>query len=111
MPRTHTPRPIQYRDRDKRVWYVSEVARLTLVSASIDGPSHLLIIRFEREGEERLARWVGGDEWRERDALHRLFAAAEEVQPRELEKPPRMFPTPPTIPASGPRHRRRSRSG
>src|SRR4051794_21313843 len=79
MPRTRTPRPIQYRDRDKRIWYVSEVAKLHVVSASIDGPNVALVIRFEREGEERFARWIGGDEWRRRDVLHRLFAEAESV--------------------------------
>jgi hypothetical protein len=30
-------RPIEYRDRQDRVWYVSEVAKLRVVSASIDG--------------------------------------------------------------------------
>jgi hypothetical protein len=53
---------------------VSEVAVLKVVSPAIDGPNLALVIRFEREGEERLARWVGGDEWRRRDVLHRLFA-------------------------------------
>ena len=38
-----------------------------------------MVIRFEREGEERLARWIGGDEWFERAALDRLFAEAELV--------------------------------
>src|SRR5690242_8427602 len=33
MPRTPTPPPIRYRDGQSRVWYVSEVARLKLVSA------------------------------------------------------------------------------
>ena len=79
MPRTRRQRPITYRDRQRRVWYVSEVARLKVVSASIDGPNLSLVIRFEREGEERFARWIGGDEWRERGALHRLFAEAEPV--------------------------------
>jgi hypothetical protein len=80
MPRTHRQRPITYRDHERRVWYVSEVAKLRVVSASIDGPNIALVIRFEREGregEERFARWVGGDEWRRRDVLHRLFAEAE----------------------------------
>jgi bifunctional non-homologous end joining protein LigD len=77
MPRTRTQRPIRYRDPQRRVWYVSEVARLKLVSASIDGPSHFLVIRFEREGEERFARWIGGQDWRERSALQQLFAEAE----------------------------------
>ena len=79
MPRTRTPRPIQYRDRDRRIWYVSEVARLKVVSAAIDGPNVALVIRFEREGEERFARWIGGEDWRQRGALHRLFAEAEPV--------------------------------
>ena len=35
MPRTRTQRPIEYRDRRDRVWYVSEVARLRVVSAAI----------------------------------------------------------------------------
>ena len=77
MPRTHRQRPITYRDHERRVWYVSEVARLKVVSASIDGPNVALVIRFEREGEERFARWIGGEEWRQRSVLHRLFAEAE----------------------------------
>jgi hypothetical protein len=67
------------------VWYVSEVARLKVVSASIDGPNLCLVIRFERDGEERFARWIGGDEWIERNALHRLFAEAE---PAEVDESP-----------------------
>ena len=67
-------RAIEYRDRRNRVWYVSEVARLNAVSASIDGPNHFLVIRFEREGEERFARWIGGPEWQQ--SLDRLFAEA-----------------------------------
>jgi CelD/BcsL family acetyltransferase involved in cellulose biosynthesis len=62
MPRTPTQRPIEYRDRQSRVWYVSEVAQLKVVSAAIDGPNLCLVIRFEREGEERFARWIGGDD-------------------------------------------------
>ena len=72
-----TQRPITYRDRQSRVWYASEVAKLKVVSASIDGPNLCLVIRFEREGEERFARWIGGEDWRHRDALNRLFAKAE----------------------------------
>ena len=56
MPRTPMQRPIEYRDRQSRVWYVSEIAQLKVVSASIDGPNLCLVIRFEREGEERFAR-------------------------------------------------------
>jgi CelD/BcsL family acetyltransferase involved in cellulose biosynthesis len=74
--------PLRYRDHDKRVWYVSEVARLKVVSAAIDGPNLCLVIRFEREGEERFARWIGGDEWIERGVLHRLFAEAEPADKR-----------------------------
>ncbi len=66
MPRTRMQRPVRYRDRQNRVWYVSEVARLKVVSPAIDGPNVALVIRFEREGEERFARWIGGDEWRRR---------------------------------------------
>lgn len=46
---THMER-IQYRDRQRRGWYVSEVARLKVVAASVDGPNLCLVIRFEREG-------------------------------------------------------------
>jgi hypothetical protein len=35
------------------------------------------VIRFEREGEERFANWIGGEEWRWLQSLHRLFAEAE----------------------------------
>src|SRR5262245_23118532 len=71
------PPPIQYRDRQDRVWSVSEVAVLKVVSPAIDGPNLGLVIRFEREGEERLARWVGEGDWREQAALHLLFESAE----------------------------------
>ena len=70
-------RPITYRDRQSRVWFVSEVARFKVVSPAIDGPNVALVIRFEREGEERFARWLGGEDWRRRGALHRLFSEAE----------------------------------
>lgn len=65
--------PIQYRDRQDRLWSVSEVAVLKVVSPAIDGPNVALVIRFEREGEERFARWLGDDDWREPAALRRLF--------------------------------------
>jgi hypothetical protein len=61
------------------VWYASEVARVRVVSPAIDGPNLCLVIRFEREGEERFARWIGGEDWRQRGALHRLFAEADPV--------------------------------
>ena len=77
MARTRTPRRITYRDPQHRVWYVSEVAQLKVVSPSIDGPNLALVIRFEREGEERFARWIGGEEWRLLESLQRLFAESE----------------------------------
>jgi len=49
-------RPIQYRDRQDRIWSASEVAVLKVVSPAIDGPSIVLVIRFEHMGEERFAR-------------------------------------------------------
>ena len=100
MPRARAQRPIQYRERQNRVRSVSEVARLKVVSPPIDGPNMALVIRFEREGEARLARWIGGDDWRlERAALDRLFAEAEPVaaatvqpdatsEPADVEKAP-----------------------
>jgi bifunctional non-homologous end joining protein LigD len=97
MPLTRAHRPIQYRDRQRRVWYVSAVARLKLVSASIDGPNLALVIRFEREGEERFARWIGGDEWRKRGVLQRLFEEAEPVgsrTPVETPTPEDVEPAP-----------------
>ena len=94
MPCTHPQRPTEYRDRQSRVWYVSEVAQLKVVSASIDGPNIALVIRFEREGEERFARWIGGDEWIERNALHRLFAEAEPFE-AEASAPPVASPAEP----------------
>lgn len=69
--------PVEYRDRHGRVWYATPVAKLKIVSAAIDGPNHFLVIRFEREGERRFVRWLGGDEWRSKQTLHRLFAESE----------------------------------
>jgi hypothetical protein len=86
MSRPRVEPPSQYRDRRRRIWYVSEVARFKVVSAAIDGPSHFLVIRFEREGEERFARWIGAEDWRQTDALHRLF---DEAEPVESGKPKR----------------------
>ena len=77
---------IEYRDKRDRVWYVSEVARLKVVSPSIDGPNLALVIRFERDGEERFARWIGGEDWRARAALDRLFAESDRVG--TVERPP-----------------------
>jgi len=50
---------------------------LKVVSPAIDGPNVALVIRFEREGEERLARWTGETDWRESAALDRLFESAD----------------------------------
>ena len=70
--------PIEYRDRKGRLWYASEVAKFKAVSPAIDGPNLCLVIRFEREGEELFASWIGEPfEWRGQQTLHRLFAAAE----------------------------------
>jgi hypothetical protein len=70
-------RPIQYRDQNDRVWSVSEVAVLKVVSPAIDGPNVALVIRFEHMGEERFARWLTGTDWREPAALHQLFESAD----------------------------------
>ena len=91
MARRRIKRSITYRDRESRVWYVSEIARLKVVSASIDGPNVALVIRFEREGEERFARWIGGEDWHSRPALDRLFSESERVG--SVERPP--LPTAP----------------
>ena len=66
--------PVAYRDRKGGMWHASEVAQLRVVSPAIDGPNLCLVIRFEREGEERFARWIGGAEWQQ--SLDRLFAEA-----------------------------------
>jgi hypothetical protein len=65
-------RLITYRDRQSRLWYVSEVARLKVGSASIDGPNVAVVIRFEREGELPFAHWIGGESWRSPGSLDRL---------------------------------------
>jgi hypothetical protein len=75
--RTPPTPPIVYRDRHGGVWYASEVAQLRVVSPAIDGPNLCLMIRFEREGEERFARWIGGESWRLQRSLDRLFGQAE----------------------------------
>jgi hypothetical protein len=85
--------PVEYRDREGRVWSASELAQLKVVSPAIDGPNLCLVIRFEREGEERFARWIGGEDWRERGALHRLFAEAEPSD--TAESPPVAVPEAP----------------
>jgi len=73
----HQHRPIQYRDRQDRVWSVSEVTVLKVVAPAIDGPNVALVIRFEHEGQERFARWIGETDWREQATLQRLFDATD----------------------------------
>ena len=81
MPRTSSRAraepPIVYRDRQGRTWHAAEVAQLRVVSPAIDGPNLCLVIRFEREGEERFAHWIGGESWRSQRSLDRLFGEAE----------------------------------
>jgi len=69
--------PIVYHDRNGGVWHASEAAQLRVVSPAMDGPNLCLVIRFEREGEERFAHWLGGESWRSQRALDRLFGEAE----------------------------------
>ena len=76
MPGTSEHPPTEYRDRQGRVWQASEVAQLRVVSPAIDGPNLCLVIRFEREGEERFAHWIGGESWRSQQSLDRLFGEA-----------------------------------
>src|SRR5215207_2759767 len=73
----HTRAPIEYRDPKGRVWHASEVAQLRVVSPAIDGPNLCLVIRFERDGEERFAHWMGGESWRSQRSLDPLFGEAE----------------------------------
>jgi len=65
---------------------------------AIDGPNVALVIRFEREGEERLARWLGGDDWIERAVLDRLFAEAGPVAAAAVQ--PAATPAPAPAPAN-----------
>ena len=76
-PKARTPQPITYRDRDGHVWLAVEIAHIRVVAPAIDGPNLCLVIRFEREGEERFAHWIGGEGWRSNQALDRLFAEAK----------------------------------
>ena len=76
--RERLKRRIEYRDREGRVWQASQVATFRAVSPSIDGPNLCLVIRFERDGEEIFASWIGDPfAWQGHQTLHRLFAAAE----------------------------------
>ena len=65
--------PITYRDRQDRAWSVWPVAVLKVVSPAIDGPNRFLVIRFEHDGQERFARWIGEGDWREPATLQELF--------------------------------------
>ena len=67
----HVPRP------KGRVWQASEIAQIRVVAPAIDGPNVCLVIRFEHEGEEPFAHWIGGEGWRVQKALERLFAEGE----------------------------------
>jgi hypothetical protein len=60
-----------------RIWQASEVAQLRVVSPAIDGPNLCLVIRFERDGEERFAHWLGGESWSSERSLGRLFAESQ----------------------------------
>ena len=79
MPRTQRQRPITYRDHERRVRYVSEVAKLRVVSTSIDGPTVALVIRFEREySAERAPMPCADPSWaplRGMPAFERLIAS------------------------------------
>ena len=77
LSRARYERPVEYRDRHGRVWQASQVAQLKIVTPAIDGPNQFLVIRFEHEGEKRFVRWLGGEEWRGKQMLHRLFAESE----------------------------------
>lgn len=61
----HAQPPIAYRDPKGGVWYVMEIAQMRVASPAIDGPNVCLVIRFEHKGEERFARWIGAEGWRE----------------------------------------------
>jgi len=50
---------------------------LKIVSPAIDGPNVALVIRFEHEGQERFARWIGEKDWREPASLERLFETTD----------------------------------
>ena len=39
------------------------------------------VIRFEREGEARLARWLGADDWQHRPVLDKLSRAPPSIRP------------------------------
>ena len=78
--------PVEYRDAAGRLWHASEVARVNVVSASVDGPNLFLVIRFEREGEERFTRWLGEPDWRDARTLHRLFELATRAASEQDEE-------------------------
>ena len=77
-PRTRQPhRPIEYRDPQNRVWSVSLLAVLRVVSPTIDGPNRFLVLRFEHEGQQRFRRWSGETDWREPATLQQLFETTD----------------------------------
>ena len=43
------------------------------MSPATDGPNRFLVIRFEHDGQERFARWIGEGDWREPATLQKLF--------------------------------------
>ena len=67
---------IEYRDPKGRIWQASEIAQIRVVAPAIDGPNVCLVIRFDHEGEQRFAHWIGGEGWRVQRVLERLFAEA-----------------------------------
>ena len=86
---------IEYRDPAGRLWYASEVARVNVVSPAIDGPNLFLVVRFEREGEERFARWLGDPNWREPRTLNRIFGLATRPVTEQDVATSGMGPAPP----------------
>src|SRR5687767_12851816 len=95
MPGTSEQRPpVEYRDAAGRLWRASEVAGVNVVP-SIDGPNHFLVIRFEREGEERFTRWIGGEDWRDVRTLNRMFELATRPVSEQGEEETGVGPAPP----------------
>src|SRR5687768_8946031 len=96
MPGTSEQRPpVEYRDAAGRLWHASEVAPVNVVEPSIDGPNHFLVIRFEREGEERFTRWRGAEDWRDVRTLNRMFELATRPMSDTGEEETGVGPAPP----------------
>jgi len=71
---------------------VAAIAVLKVVYPAIDGPNWFLVIRFEHEGQERFARWIGETDWRDQSNLEQLFATTDPpgnmgVAPAETVEP------------------------